>query len=183
MFRYLPGLLLLVFSGAATAGDVEYASVDHRDGVYFLVLNVTLEAGHDAVMAIVTDHENLHRVSDVIVETHLLDSTHSQSKRRKLVTRTCILVFCFKAIMVEDIEETADSIITRIVATESDFKSGATVWRVQQVDAGHSRIEINSELEPAFWIPPFIGPLLLKNKMLFEAKKTIRNIESLASHG
>lgn len=168
---------------AVSAGDIEYASVDHHDGVYFLVLNVTLDARQDAVLAIVRDHENLYRVSDVLAQTQVLESTNRESKRRKLVTRTCILVFCFKAVMVEDIEETADSIITRIVATESDFKSGATVWRVQKVDEEHSRIEINSELEPAFWIPPFIGPLLLKQKMLFEAKKTIRNIEDLAAHG
>jgi hypothetical protein len=43
----------------------------------------------------------------------------------------------------------------------------------------HSRIKLYSELEPAFWIPPLIGPYLIKQKMMSEAKKTIKRIEEL----
>jgi hypothetical protein len=36
---------------------------------------------------------------------------------------------------------------------------------------------------PAFWIPPVIGPWLIKKKMMEEGRVTIERIEELASHG
>ena len=104
-------------------------------------------------------------------------------KQRRLVTQTCILVFCFTAKMVEDVWEKDYSVSTRIIPGLSDFDSGKTLWRLVPVAPGQSRLEINSELEPAFWIPPFIGPYLLKRKMLKEAKQSVMQIEALATDG
>ena len=38
-------------------------------------------------------------------------------------------------------------------------------------------------MEPDFWIPPIIGPLLIKRSLLREAEYTIDRIEALASAG
>ncbi len=175
--------ILLSVSLTTTAGEIQQAQVKHKDGVYILELNVVITAPIEPVHALVTDYDRLHLISEVLVETSLLSEADAEIKRRRLVTRTCILIFCFTAKMVEDVWETENTILTKIIPEQSDYKFGKTEWYVEKVDAEHSRIKLYCELEPGFWIPPFVGPYLMKQKMMSEAKKTIARIEVLAANG
>ena len=181
--RSLAFIALLFGAMTVTAGEIQRAEVRHKDGVYTLDLSVVLASRFDPVYVIITDYDQLHRISEVLVETALLSEAGAEVKRRRLVTRICILIFCFTAKMVEDVWEVDNSIITKIIPEQSDYKFGKTMWRVDPVDDEHSRIQLYSELEPDFWIPPFIGPYLMKRKMMSEAKKTIIRIEELAGNG
>ncbi len=183
MLHTLAKLVLLFISTTAAAGEIEQASVVYRKGVYILELNVVVSARFEPVYALITDYDRLHLISDVLIETRLLSDADAQVKRRRLVTRTCILIFCFTANMVEDVWEANNSIITKIIPEQSDYKFGRTKWQVDAVDDDRSRITLFCELEPDFWIPPFIGPYLMKKKMMSEAKKTIVHIEKLAGNG
>ena len=174
----LPALLLV--GVIAQAGDIQWAKVQHKNGIYILELEVVLASRFEPVHAIVTDYDQLHRISEVLVETALISEPDAEIKRRRMVTRTCILIFCFSAKMVEDVWETEDTIITRIIPEQSDCKYGETEWRVKSIDEDHSSIALHCVLEPSFWIPPFIGPFLLKQKIMSEAKKTINRIEALS---
>ena len=176
-------LALLFVTIPASAGEIQRAKVQHKNGVYILELHVVLASRFEPVRAIVTDYDQLHRISDVLIETSLLSKEGADIKRRRLVTRICILIFCFTTKMVEDVWETENTIITRIIPEQSDYKYGETEWRVNSVDKDHSSIELYCTLEPAFWIPPVIGPFLMKQKMMSEAKKTINRIEELSENG
>jgi len=183
VLRSLARLLLLSVAVTVSAGEIQQASVVHKQGIYTLELNVVLASRFEPVYALVTDYEQLYLISDVLVETSLLSEADAEVKRRRLVTRTCILIFCFTASMVEDVWEAGNSIITEIIPAQSDYKFGRTRWQVDVVDDEHSRIRLYCELEPDFWIPPVIGPYLMKKKMMDEAKKTIMRIEKLAGDG
>ena len=176
-------LVLLCALSSISAGEIESAEVTHHEGVYTLDLSVVLSSGFKPVYEILVDHERLHRISEVLVETNLITTPGSPSKHRRLVTETCILFFCFAAVMVEDVRITEDRISTRIIPLLSDYRSGKTIWQVSPVGPNNSRIKLHVELEPAFWIPPLIGPYVMKKKMESEARKTIHNIETLAQHG
>ena len=183
MLRTFQFFLVLLFSTPVFAGEVQQAAVSHKDGVYTLELDVVVSSAFEAVHAIVTDYDQLHLISEVLIETSLLSEPNAEIKRRKLVVRTCILIFCFTAIMVEDVWETDNTITTKIIPEDSDYKYGKTVWTVDVVDEQRSRIKLYCELEPDFWIPPFVGPYLMKKTMLREAKKTVLRIEELTSDG
>ena len=182
--REVTGLIVLLLAlTTVTAGEIENAEVVHHEGVYTLDLSVVLSSDFEPVYDILTDHEQLHRISEVLVDTRLITEPGSPSKRRRLVTETCILFFCFAAVMVEDVRITEDRIATRIIPLLSDYRSGQTIWQVAPSGPNHSRIKLHVELEPAFWIPPLIGPYVMKKKMESEARKTIHNIEVLANNG
>lgn len=175
---------LLLFTTTAQAGEVRYADVKYQDGIYKLVLDVDLDADRDTVYAIVTDYQKLHRISDALVETTLLSEDKTGKKRRRLVAKTCILFFCFTAKMTEDVEEINNEIVlTTIVPELSDFSYGKTEWRVTSLGQGRSRIHFDCQQNPDFWIPPVIGPLFMKRKMLSEARQTIERIEHIANNG
>ena len=145
-------------------------------------MDVILNADKDKVYAVVTDYEHLNRISEVLVESALLSEPGAVPKRRKLVIESCVVVFCFKIDMVEDVEEIGnEKIIATIVPELSDIKYGKTEWLVTATEDGRSRIRFHGEEEPGFWIPPVIGPILMKRKMLSEVKETIEQIERLAN--
>jgi hypothetical protein len=182
MKRLTPALCMLC-SLTAVAGQVSRAEVSHDRGTYHLLLDVELNADLAPVYAIATDFENLYRISPTIIESARLPAPGPGRERRKMVLRTCILFFCFNADFVEDAELRDTTIITTIVPEQSDFKSGRTVWAMSSRGPGLSRIVLETVIVPAFWIPPVIGPWVIKNKMLEEGRTTIERIEALASHG
>ncbi|MGH8581113.1 MAG: hypothetical protein ACREVK_13695 [Gammaproteobacteria bacterium] len=55
-------------------------------------------------------------------------------------------------------------IITRVVPEESDFSYGRCHWRTRSLTAQASRIALSAEVTPAFWVPPLIGPWILKTQ-------------------
>jgi hypothetical protein len=52
-------------------------------------------------------------------------------------------------------------------------------WEFRAVDQ-RTQLDFNAELEPAFWIPPFVGPWLVENSLREEAQRTSSGIEQLA---
>ena len=171
------GLLLAVHAPASIAGVVEHAAVDQADGRYSLDLVMRIDSEPAAVYELVTNYAGLERISDTIIESEVI--TAAAGIRRRLVTETCIWFYCFKATMVEDVRETDDrAILTTIVPTQSDYRYGESRWQVSAAETG-TRIHYTTTLEPDFWVPPVIGPWLMKQKMQSEAKRTLLAIERL----
>ena len=183
MYRLIPVLVLLL-SVPAGAGTVRSADAKYRSGIYSLAIDVTIDGRFDSVYALVTDYDRLKEISDVFTDSALISPPGSAMKRRRLVSKACVLLFCYEAVMVEEVREIDGKIIlTTVVPEESDFKYGESRWEVTPVDKEHSRIRFSYQIQPDFWVPPVIGPFLIKHKLLAEARQTISRIETLAKDG
>lgn len=179
MTRLAPVFLIGVCL-SVSAGELQQVNVHYHSGVYQLDLDAIINARQDAVFTLVSDYDHLDRISRVLSESALLSSSGTGLKQRRLVAKTCVWFFCFTAIMVEDVKEIGKhTIITTMVPEESDFKSGRTEVTVTAIGKRRSRIHVYLEEEPGFWIPPLIGPILMKHKLLKEALDTIKQIEIL----
>lgn len=178
------GSLLMLLVGAGLwpvlgqAGSVESAEVAYADGRYQLDLSMRIDSAPEVVYALVTDYARLDQISKTIIESAVLD--HDAGLRRRLVTQTCVWFFCFTATLVEDVVESEPhhEIITTVVPELSDYRYGRTRWRITP-DNGGTRIDFMALLEPDFWIPPLIGPWLMKQTMREEAERTVLKIEQL----
>jgi len=179
-FCLLPLLVLLVCPGAA-AGEIKHADVRHSKGIYHLDLEVIIDAGIETTYAIVTDYDQLDRLSDLLINSSLVAAPEEGQKQLSLLARTCILIFCFNVRVVNELRETGThTILTTIIPAQSDFKSGTTSWNFQENGSSRSRMHVTGQVEPAFWIPPVIGPILIKRKIIRETRKIIEQIELLA---
>lgn len=171
---------LLWFPGSE-AGTVRNSDVRYNDGVYSVEMDMEIEADIGAVRAIITDYADIHRVSNLLTGSSLMDAPEEGGIRRRLAAKICILFFCFKSEIVEDVEEVGrDTVLTTVVPEMSDFLSGNSRWNIRSLDEEHSLLRFHYDMEPDFWIPPVIGPLLIKRKLLREAEDTIEMIEALA---
>ena len=104
--------------------------------------------------------------------------------KRRILIKACILFFCIESRLVEDVVESDNKLILAVVdMTQSDFHSGTSHWQVLPEGKNQTRILLQSRIEPAFWIPPIIGPILIKHKLHSAARQTIKNLELIAVDG
>jgi hypothetical protein len=68
---------------------------------------------------------------------------------------------------------------SRTVPERSDFKYTLSEWTFAAEGDG-TRVTYLMEMEPDFWLPPFVGPWFLKRTLMQGAPAAIDQIELLA---
>lgn len=63
-----------------------------------------------------------------------------------------------------------------------DFKRGHGLWIVKPCPTGRgvTCLDVSIELVPAFWVPPVLGPWVVRRKMDEEARRTGDGLEQTA---
>lgn len=174
-------MLLFQASTLTHASKVRHLDVSAHHGRYRVSLEVLINADLTSVQNIVLDHNRLYRLSRIIKNSRDLGSMPGRLPRRELTLEACILFFCVAPRMLEEIERQANGdVITSIVPEGSDFSYGRSHWRMRSVSVQASRIELNAELTPAFWVPPIIGPWILKHRLRIAALESCDRLERLA---
>ena len=167
-----------VFAIAATPDEVRNASIRFVGKAYHYTFAVDVAAPIEAVRDVVTDYDHLRRINDDVVESIVLERYADGRLKRRLWINHCLLVFCFDLYFVEHVETLADGAIrTTVIPAESNFRSGVSVWRIEAIDDEATRVSVDAEQEPDFWIPPVIGPLMFKRAFMKEVRETAVNIE------
>lgn len=173
------GLLLPVYSWGA--GVVNHVEATHDHGRFTVVLDVDIDADAERVRAIALDHDGLHRLSSAIVESSRLPPLATDPDRRRVVYKSCFLIHCFTAVMVESVDAREPGRIRATVEPAlSDFRSGQSTWDLTPLGQGRTRLHMESALEPRFWVPPVVGPWLISRKMRKAAMETGARLEELA---
>jgi len=177
----ITGAVLLLALHAAHGGEIEYAEVRYADGRYAVEAQLHLEAPAEHVYAVMTDHDRLHRASKAFRRSELLERYDAHNARRRLEVHTCLLVFCFDFGMTEHVEELGDgTMVTTIIPELSDFHGGEARYRIEPRTARTSTLRFSLWREPRFWVPPIIGPWIIKQKLRSELIESILRTETLA---
>ncbi len=180
-------VLVLALTGAALACataqavDIETAEIEYDDGNVSYTFSAVLDGPHHQVWALVTDYNRLTRLNTNILTSRVLERYENGDSKRLLRVRRCILKICFKLRFVERLVEKSDTILATVVPGEGNFLNGRAEWRVAAVDAQHTRLSIKARQAPDFWIPPVIGPLILRQVFVKELEDTCLNIERLVA--
>lgn len=187
MLRLATGVLLLGMSAALFAGEIEYARATHTKGEYEVEISARLQGNRHDIYNVATDFEQLSRLSDIIVDSGIIETdndTNPDIIRRWLITRICFPFYCFSATLVEDVEFNGSDIIkTSIVPEDSDFEYGEAEWHIVPEGEDNTVISFQGRFKPDFWIPPLIGPVLVKRIMVRVTSQTILAMEGLVQGG
>jgi hypothetical protein len=179
--KYLVLLVACLVYSNVPAVEINYARADVENNKYIVELDLIIQASMNNVFSILTDYPSFYQLNDCFIESTLLkhiDATHSKTR---LVTESCLLLFCFDAVFVYFIEEIERSqMIAQIDPVMSDFSFGETHISLEKSGNDQTRIHFHTVLQPSFWIPPFIGPWLLKPRMLEEVRETFERVEEFA---
>ena len=173
--RLIAGLLLS--PATALAGDILASSVSHDGDHYSLSVTALIDAPIDIVYQSITDFDNLAAINPAIEESQLLAMPNAETQRVRSVIKVCILVFCKRIEQVQDVTMKAGYVIEAVVLPDlSDFRSGFARWQLTTRSASTELLFTNT-FEPDFWVPPVIGPWLIKRKLISEVAETAMYIE------
>lgn len=169
-------LLSLLPATAGVAGELLNAYVARRDKHYLLHLDMRIKAKYADVYRVLLDFQHIPQINDSIKSATVLEHK-GKVTRVKLVGEGCVWIFCRRIEQVVTVTARADGYISSITdPAHSDLKYGRALWHL--IDEGKTtRVQYNADFVPDFWLPPLIGPMIFKHRLLEEGQKTINGIE------
>lgn len=164
----------------AAAAEITGVAVSHGEGAYHLSLEAEIHAPPLAVFAVITDYDRLTRLHESIRRSEVLRRIDACTTEVYTEVRACVAVFCRTVRRVERIEEDPPhELRATIVPDSSNVSSGEVVWRLEP-DATGTHLSYASTLNPDFWIPPLVGPGMMKLSLETTTREMIQNVEDLA---
>jgi hypothetical protein len=177
------GLLLfwLLCSVPAAGGTLHSAAVSYQSGRFIVEVDALLDVDESTARAVLTDYRHLERLIPAVERSEILDTREPGDYRLLTVTHTCLWFYCKRLTRVQDVVEAHDGSITAVVIPQqSDFSYGTMRLNLWQETAG-TRILMRSEVAPDAWIPPLLGPWLIKRELRAETLQTLHNLERVAA--
>ena len=177
-------ILAAVFTcGASTAEAADFRSLDvSRQGDDYQVrAEVYLAAPPQAVYAVLTDYEHFTRITASVVESRRVQQLDPVTALVYTDTRFCALFYCRHVKELQRIIQTPPGdIVSRVLPEQSDnVKSGSATLHLTAEGEG-TLLDWKIALEPGFWVPPLIGPLLLEHSLKAEGRRSAAGVEKLA---
>ena len=182
MTKYVQKIIFLtILLPCATQSDVLVnTEFDYSDGTYTYEYSRQINGSSEKIFIILTDYEKYTKLNSNVQESRVI-SAPGQQIRRLLKIRQCIFFFCFNLQMVEEVNQSKFFIESSIIRDESNFLSGLASWELVKINDHKTLVLLKASQTPAFWIPPFIGPTLIKSVLFKELEETFTNLEILAS--
>lgn len=161
------------------AGEVLVAHAGHERGRYQVEVDVRLAADKAQVWRLLTDYVHYGQLNEAIRSSEILERRGKHALRVRTVTEACVYVFCRNIVQVQDVTQANENYVSATVLPHaSHFRHGVARMRLWE-EGAMTRVRITAEVEPDFWIPPLIGPWLIKRKLRAEALETVHNVERL----
>lgn len=171
---------LLLAGMLLEAAERGAAQVQHKQGRYRVHADVLIALTPERVRAILTDYEKLPDINSGI-ETVTLEAGPENELRMRVQASACILFFCQPYDWVQTVKTLpSGDIFTVMETSEGSFRRGWVRYRLV-LEGQQTRLIFDADLEPAFWVPPLIGPWAVKRKLIDEAFETAQGVERVAS--
>lgn len=182
MCRLAVGAVALLFSvqTVGQAATVDSVVVSHEQGRYSIDMIVRLSVSAAAAYAVMNDFAALPEVNRNVVLAKI-----QPDHRLHTIVNMCVSFFCRSVEQVQTVHpDPPRNLEMNVIPAQSDFSYGRAHWRFQALTVNTSRMFFDAQVNPKFWIPPFIGPWLVQRKMQQQALITSNGIERVArEHG
>jgi hypothetical protein len=149
---------------------------------YQVVADTHLDASPEAIYKVLLDFDGdrYQRISEIYKESSYLPPDSDGTPLVYTRVEGCLIGYCRSMRRVERLEiVTPEFIRSRTIPERSDFKYSLSEWTFAAEGNG-TRVTYKMEMEPNFWLPPFVGPWFLKRTLLKGAPSAIDQIELLA---
>lgn len=165
------------FAGAATLREV---TVDHVDGIYVMRSEAWFDVDIARIYGLLLDWDQSSKFSSVIVESRNLAPGPDGRARYYSHTRGCLWFFCKSFERYGYVEHNPLRYIEATADPEkSDFEISDERWEFHE-EADGTVVIYAFRMKPKFFIPPLIGPAILKSKLKNGGVNAIERIEALA---
>jgi len=187
MRNVVVGIFVLMASAAVVTAVAQSATLDaleikRDDGRYELYADTFLEATPADIYAVLLEYDDdaFQRISSVYKESRYLDPAPDGTPIVYTLMEGCIMFYCLSMRRTEKLEKSANKYIrTETIPEESDFKYSRSEWTFTPEGSG-TRMNYTLIMEPDFWVPPIVGPFVLKRILKSGGARVISRIERMA---
>ncbi|MCP4303147.1 MAG: hypothetical protein GY783_21400 [Gammaproteobacteria bacterium] len=176
----LSAFVLLLMVGTATAAEIRSVNVEHSKGRYTMVSEVWFDATVPQVYEVFRQWDLSTQFSSAIVESR--DEAADEYGRPQYYVRNrgCVLFFCLSFERRGYVESEPNEVLRAYANPEtSDFLLSNETWTFAEDDDG-TVVSYHILMKPKFWVPPGIGPYIIKRKLKNDGGDAIDRIEAIA---
>jgi hypothetical protein len=179
MSRWWP-LTLLVLAAPGLSAEIRSLDVQYEDGYYTMRSEAWFDVGREPMYEVFSSWELSTEFSSAIVEARDLAPDESGRPGFYSVARGCVLFFCRSLKRQGYVERDRPQLLRAVAVPEhSDFEVCNETWEFAEVDGG-TVITYTLLMKPDFWVPPAIGPFVIKRTLKSKAGQALDRIESIA---
>jgi hypothetical protein len=168
------------------AAQVLGVRVTRNDGRFVIDMRITLDAAAPAVFRALQDYPAMRRYNPDLRAVRVQSTSVPHRVRLFTTIHACVLIFCKtmhqEEIMTAIAAKNGGVLEAELLPHGGAFKAGSGRWIVKACPDAPSTscLDARIELVPAFWVPPVIGPWVMRRKMAEEASRTGAGLEQVA---
>lgn len=170
----------------AHAARVLGVSVTRAHGRFLIAMRITIDAPPPAVFRALQNYPAMMRYNPDLRAVRVQPAGTPGRARLFTTIHTCVLIFCKTLHQEQLMTATPDAgggvLEAKLLPRGGAFKAGYGRWTVGPCPAAPATtcLRARIELVPAFWVPPVLGPWVIRRKMIAEARRTSRGLEAVA---
>lgn len=178
--RTLLTFVLFMVASVGNAAEILDVSVERESGTYFMRSEVRFHVPPRYLFDVLTDWDLSTQFSSVVVESRNVPADESGRPGFYARNRACVAFFCKSFERTGYVEAQPLDFITAVADPDnSDFHVSVEEWHFAP-DGETTTISYQLEMRPKFWVPPLIGPYLIKRKLEKDGGEALARIESIA---
>ncbi len=170
--------------------------VTHDQERFLIGMHIVIDATGPQVFRALRDYADMPRYNPDLRAVRVESTSEPDRVRLFTTVHTCVLFFCKTVHQQQVMTATANAsggiLQADLVAQKGAFEgygrwavgpcpvNGAPARLPQRAPASQACMDIQIVLVPVFWVPPVIGPWLVRRKMEQEAQWTSRGLELIA---
>jgi len=172
---FLLTVFLLPLANGAEITDIEII----RDGSRYLLVSTThFDATPEQVFRVLIDYDQLATISKTIKESRYLEPRDDGQVLVYTRVRACVFLYCKTVEKIERLDFTRPTYIqATAIPDRSDVRYSRSEWKLTADDAGGTQVIYRLEFEPGFWVPPLIGPMVIKRVLIDDGASAVDQIE------
>ena len=164
----------------AEAAEILNISVDSDDGIYTMTSEVWFDASIEQIYEVYKSWDYSTQFSSAIVEARDMEPDELGRAQFYVRNKGCVLFFCQSFERQGYVESEPNTVVRAFANPDtSDFHLSNEVWQFDVRDGG-TVVTYDMSMHPKFWIPPGIGPYLLKRKLKKNGGDAVDRIELIA---
>ena len=179
IFRSL-WFLALLCPVVANSAEMQSVEVEYEDGYYTFESEVWFDVSREHIFNVFLDWDLAVDFSTIVLESRNVGPDENGGMGYYIHNRGCILFFCQSALRNGSVTSEPYTVIRAVADPEaSDFEMSDETWTFWD-DGDGTVVRYELIMKPDFWIPPVIGPYLMKRKLRDDGSDAINRIEQIA---
>lgn len=172
--------VFLALSATAEGAEILTIKVDSEKGTYTMTSEVWFDASLEQIYEVYRYWDYSTQFSSAIVESRDMEPDEQGRPQFFIRNKGCVLFFCQSFVRQGYVESEKHEVIRAFANPEtSDFHFSNESWTFAPQEQG-TVVTYDLEMKPKFWVPPGIGPFLIKRKLKNNGGDAVDRIERIA---